>query len=261
MVFDNVDQTNVTGTLTIQGGACGTKITLNSDSAGNRFELNATGAVDVDYAKIKDSAAVAALTADNSSDAGNNTGWTINATACTPSFEQSAYRLYAPADSVTAGAPLAANNTDYTLTTLSEQFRLRALIHVSGVHLGQSGQNFRLEFAERGVDNECDTSFTNESYAEVTGATEIGYFGNSTPNDGDDLGSRADDPTHDPDTVVDQDYEEANNFTNSVATIPDGQDGNWDFSLVDNTPGTSVKTFCFRIRKSDGSAIDTVTVV
>ncbi|MGC8776163.1 MAG: hypothetical protein ACP5QN_02545, partial [Minisyncoccia bacterium] len=57
-----------------------------------------------------------------------------------------------------------------------------------------------------------------------------------------------------------QTYEELNNFTNSVAAIPSGQDGKWDFSLKDN--GASANTaYCLRIVKSDGTVLDTYNVI
>jgi uncharacterized delta-60 repeat protein len=84
MYFDNVDQTNVTGPLTITGTGCGIagRVQLRSDVAGLQFELNATGAKSVVSADIQDSRAVAAATATSSFSSGNNTGWTI--TSCPP---------------------------------------------------------------------------------------------------------------------------------------------------------------------------------
>jgi hypothetical protein len=83
--FDNVWQTNVAGALTINGGSCGTPVLLRSDSAGNQFELNATGGKSVNYADIQDSNAIAAITANDSKSNGNNTNWTITSGACTVS--------------------------------------------------------------------------------------------------------------------------------------------------------------------------------
>ncbi|MEK7113252.1 MAG: hypothetical protein AAB873_00315, partial [Patescibacteria group bacterium] len=97
-------------------------------------------------------------------------------------------------------------------------------------------------------------------YADVTAATVIAYNDNATPADGATLTANANDPTHSTDTIVNQTYEEANNFTNSVAAIPTAQDGKWDFSLKDNgaTAGTA---YCLRIIKSDATNIDTYTVI
>jgi hypothetical protein len=85
------------------------------------------------------------------------------------------------------------------------------------------------------VDNDCDTSFTNESYADVTTGTAIAYYDNNGGGITDDasLTDNTNDPTHSSDTIVNQTYNEANNFTNSVAAVPVGQDGLWDFALND----------------------------
>ena len=78
--------------------------------------------------------------------------------------------------------------------------------------------------------------------------------------DGSALTPNADGPTHGTDTIVNQTYEELNNFTNSVAAISVDQDGKWDFALKDN--GAPANTsYCFRVVKSDGSLLDTYTVI
>jgi hypothetical protein len=51
-----------------------------------------------------------------------------------------------------------------------------------------------------------------------------------------------------------------NNFTTSVSAIPKDQDGKWDFSLIDNTAPDDT-TYCFRIVESDGTLLDTYSVI
>ncbi|MEI6462258.1 MAG: DUF2341 domain-containing protein [bacterium] len=80
--LENVNQTNVTGTLTINGQACGSFIKLYSDASGNQAKLNATGTVSITYAEIKDSNAIVALTATNSKRISNDTNWTITGGVC-----------------------------------------------------------------------------------------------------------------------------------------------------------------------------------
>ncbi len=80
-------QTIVTNAFTIQGTNCTTnRIFLRAiGDAADDWEIVATGAtVNIDYADIKRSTAVAtAITADNSTaDSDNNTNWTINAGTC-----------------------------------------------------------------------------------------------------------------------------------------------------------------------------------
>lgn len=173
-------------------------------------------------------------------------------------LNQSAYRLFNNADSTDVGSALAAQNTAATLGTTGATFRLRMLLHVAGVNLGISGQAFKLQFAVRS--GTCDTAFSGEIYADVTAASVIAYNNNATPADGATLTANASDPTHGADTVVNQTYEELNNFTNSVAAINASQDGKWDFALKDNGAPAST-TYCFRAVKSTGTVLETYTVI
>ena len=93
----------------------------------------------------------------------------------------------------------------------------------------------------------------------MTDSTLIAY-NNATPADGAALTANANDPTDGGRTIVNQDYEELNNFTNTEATIASGQDGKWDFALVDNG-ALSNTDYCFRIVKADGSTLNTYTVI
>ncbi|MBI2030764.1 hypothetical protein HYT05_04020 [Candidatus Kaiserbacteria bacterium] len=173
-------------------------------------------------------------------------------------FDQSSYRFFNNSNATDVGSALAAQDTVAALGTAGAAFRLRILMHISDAQLGASGENFKLQFAARS--GTCDTGFSGETYADVTGATVIAYNNNATPADGDNLTANANDPTHGGDTIVNQDYEEANNFTNTVAAIPAGQDGKWDFSLIDNGAGANT-AYCFRVVKSDGSVLDTYTQI
>ena len=177
-----------------------------------------------------------------------------------PTFRQSAYRFFNNLDSTNVGTPLANQNTAATLTSAGQAFRLRILIHIGSGKLIVSGQSFKLQFSQQGADNLCDTAFSGETYADVTTATVIAYNDNPTPADGAALTANANDPTHGTDTIVNQTYEELNNFTNSVAAINSGQDGKWDFSLKDNGAPANT-TYCFRIVKADGTLLDQYSVI
>ena len=173
-------------------------------------------------------------------------------------LNQSAYRIFDNADSTNIGSPLAAQNTAAALGSTGAAFRLRVLLHVGNSNLAISGQAFKLQFAARS--GTCDTAFSGETYADVTAATLIAYNNNATPADGAAMTANAGDPTHGADTVVNQTYEELNNFTNSVAAINAGQDGKWDFALRDNgaAAGTS---YCFRVVRDTGTVLETYTVI
>ncbi len=175
-----------------------------------------------------------------------------------PTFAESAYRLFTNANSTDVGSALATQDTAATLASSGSAFRLRLLLHIGGDGAKTSFTNFKLQFAQRS--GTCDTSFSGETYADVTGSTVIAYKDNATPSDGASLTANASDPTHSSDTIVNQTYEELNNFTNSVAAIGSGKDGKWDFSLFDNgaTAGTN---YCLRAVKSDGTTLTSYSVV
>ena len=172
-------------------------------------------------------------------------------------WEQAAYRFFNNANGTDVGSALAVQDTAATLGSAGDAFRLRMLLHNTG-QAPLSGENLKLQFAQQS--GTCDTGFVGETYADVTAATVIAYNNNATPVDGDNLTANANDPTHGADTIVNQDYEELNNFTNSVAAILSAQDGKWDFSLKDNG-ATASTAYCLRAVQSAGTVLDTYTVI
>ncbi|MDP1614283.1 MAG: hypothetical protein Q8L68_00635, partial [Methylococcales bacterium] len=199
-----------------------------------------------------------ALEATMSSITGFSADFAFNRYIPTPTFTQSAYRLFNNLDSTDVGTALALQDTAATLGSTGAVFRLRMLLHINTNQLAASGQAFKLQFAQ--MSGACDTGFAGETYADVTAATVIAYKDNATPSDGAALTANADDPTHGADTIVNQTYEELNNFTNSVAAIPSGQDGKWDFALYDNG-ATANTAYCLRAVLSTGTVINTYTVI
>jgi hypothetical protein len=172
------------------------------------------------------------------------------------SLRQSGYRFFSNADSTNVGAVLAAQNTGGTLTATGDAFRVRMLVHVADVNLGVGGQNFKLQFVGKGTGTcAAPSGGTPAAWTDVTAATIIAFNDNVTPADGAALTANGNDPAHGGDTIVNQTYEEANNFTNTAA-INRGQDGKWDFALRDNGAAGSA-TYCLRIVKSDGTPLDT----
>ncbi|MBW3538599.1 hypothetical protein KY386_03870, partial [Candidatus Parcubacteria bacterium] len=87
----------------------------------------------------------------------------------------------------------------------------------------------------------------------------ITFKENPAPADGAALTANANDPAHGADAIVNQTYEEVNNFT-STSLITVGQDGKWDFALRDNgaPAGTA---YCFRVVQSDGALLNTYSVI
>jgi len=169
---------------------------------------------------------------------------------------QAAYRWFQNADSTDVGTALASQDTPATLAATGDAFRLRLLLSTIG-RIPVDGENFKLQFAEKS--GTCDVSFSGETYADVTGATVIAFNDNTTPSDGDNLTANANDPVHSGYTVVNQTYEESSNFT-ATSSIPSGQDGKWDFSLIDNSASAGT-SYCFRVVESDGTLLHSYDVI
>lgn len=175
-----------------------------------------------------------------------------------PTHTQQAYRFFNNTNTTNVGTALAAQNTVAPLSSSGAAFRLRTLLRIDTSDILTNAQTFKLQFAQKS--GTCDTAFSGETYADVTGSTLIAYNDNATPTDGAGLTANANDPTDWGRTIVNQDYEELNNFTNTEAAIASGQDGKWDFSLKDNG-ALSNTDYCFRIVKSDGTQLKTYTVI
>lgn len=189
-------------------------------------------------------------------------GLAIDYTAPTPTLvvTQSAYRLFGNSNSTDVSTALASADTSATLGATNAQFRLRMLLHIAGTSLTQNAGAFKLQYVGKGSGTcAAPSSGTPSAWTDVTTSTDIAFYNNSTPTDGDALTSNGSDPTHSTDTIVNQTYEEANNFSNSQSLIGVGQDGKWDFSLYDFA-GSSNITYCFRIVNSSDAVLDTYSV-
>ncbi len=145
------------------------------------------------------------------------------------------------------GAELAATSTAATLTSSGQAFRLRLLNRVDTANLAaNSGKSFKLQYATKS--GTCDTSFSGETYADITSSTPIAWYDNPDFTNGTTTVATTTDPIDPSRTVRYEDYMEDNNWTNPVA-IAAGETGLWDFSLYDN--GASASTsYCIRAVKS-----------
>lgn len=189
-------------------------------------------------------------------------GLAIDYTAPTPtlSVAQSAYRLFSNSNSTDVSTALAAQDTSVTLGATNDQFRVRILLHIAGTALTQSTGSFKLQYVGKGSGTcSAPSAGTPSAWTDVTTITDIAFYNNSTPTDGDALTSNGSDPTHSTDTIVNQTYEEANNFSNSQSLIGVGQDGKWDFSLYDRA-GSSNITYCLRVVTSSDVVLDNYVV-
>lgn len=179
----------------------------------------------------------------------------------TPStYEQTAYRWFRNADATSVGNSIASLNSSGISASQGNPFRLRMLIHVGGDGADIGKDNFKLQFAVSAAGG-CDTSFVGETYTDLSDtAGDIRFYNNAVPLDGAALTTHAQDPTHNADTVVGQTYEEQNTFTNSIAKIFGGQDGLWDFALV-NTAAPVNAVYCFRIVRESGALLSAYTAI
>lgn len=176
-------------------------------------------------------------------------------------FTQSAYRFFDNNNSTNVGSPLAAQDTPVTLSTSGATFRLRMLLHLNSADLLKSEGNFKLQYAGKGTGS-CNNPNGTPNWTDISTTTLIAYYDNTTPVDGADLTSNANDPTHGGDVIVNQTYEELNNFSNNPTTggvINNGQDGKWDFSLKDNNAPAGT-TYCLRIVLTDNRVLDNYSV-
>ncbi|MFA6305146.1 MAG: hypothetical protein WC651_00240 [Candidatus Gracilibacteria bacterium] len=177
-----------------------------------------------------------------------------------PTFTQSGYRFFDNANSTDVGSVLAALNTEAELTESGQDFRLRMLLHVDDADALQDDANFTLQYVDPGGGTcASPAGGTPASWTEVTTSTHISFYDNATPTDGSALTGNVSDPTHSTDTIVNQTYEEANDFSNSEGDILEGQDGKWDFSLYDKN-GAPGETYCLRIVTNADEAISDYTV-
>lgn len=168
-------------------------------------------------------------------------------------YEQSSYRWFSNLNSTSVGSALAALNTAPVAPARGSPFRLRLNMHVAGNDLVVSGQQFKLQYAGKGAGSCTSPLGTPNAYTDVNGSTNIKFYDNSVPADGAAMALDAADPTHGSDTIQRQTYEEANDFTNSVAAVSPGQDAMWDFALTVGNSAPFDTTYCLRVVKADGS--------
>jgi hypothetical protein len=208
----------------------------------------------VTYANIQDSGCDSGtsnvtLDATSINNGNNDTCWVFPGGG-TPTFTQANYRFGSgTANNIDyTGAP--SENNTLTVTSNGQAFRLRQAISVGTATLSSSGQNFKLQFGEK--TSTCAAA----TYADVSPSSGVIRYKDLTGRtDGDTISLVSGDPNP-TGTEQYQTYEEANNFTNSVASIASGENGVWDFSLENNSAVGS-KVYCFKVVKSDGTALDT----
>lgn len=167
-------------------------------------------------------------------------------------YSQVGHRFFDDTSTADVGSALAAEDDPVTLTAPGERFRLRMLLHVARGYLYTSGADFKLQYAAKGVGTCASPT---GSYADVTTGTPIAFDDSFAQSSGTALTSNASDPARSGVTVVEQSVHKSNSFTNDEALIESGQDGLWDFALIDNAAPEQT-TYCLRVVASDDTTLD-----
>lgn len=172
-----------------------------------------------------------------------------------PTYSQAAYRWYANTDSTDVGGASAAQDTPYTLLADGEEVRLRLVLRAESGKTFLERGSFVWQFVDRGTGTcAAPSGGSPAGYTNITTTTDIAFFDNTTPTNGEVLTVNANDPTDGGNPVYAQTYHEQNPFLNTEHTFVQGEDGLWDVSLVDfgAPPNT---TYCFRAAASDGTPL------
>ena len=236
-----------TATSTTMAGGSGMNIRGYDASTGNGgTSRTTTGLQDVLQPAIGASGAKTMTAGSGAINAGN-----IIALRPAPVSSQAKYRFFQNTDSTTASTPYAASDTPAVIAP-STPFRLRLNVgnaNGSTTMTNVSTRRLNLQYALRGSDNACDTSFANETYADVSTSTPVRYYNNPTPASGAAYVTSANDPTRTGITSVPQGYFETTPFT-FATNVPGNQDSLWDVALTTSgvAPG---QVYCLRVINSN----------
>lgn len=155
-------------------------------------------------------------------------------------------------------SPFAAQNTPATAPNQGSPFRLRQLLHTATSSLYPGGRQFKLQYAQKS--GTCDTSFSGESYSDVSPSSgAIRFYDNSSTSSDVMTTTDAADAVHGSEVTYAQAYAESNPFSPKVTTAVN-QDGVYDMALVDFSSAGST-SYCFRMVNSDGSLLDSYSYV
>lgn len=237
------------GAVTLTAGS-GMTIRSQVSSTGTAANSTTTGSQDAAQA-VAGISGTKTMTANGT--AALNVGHLI-ALRPAPVVSQVNYRFFQNTDSTTASTPYTTAGTPASIAGTTP-FRLRLNLGVAsgGTSVtNTASRSYKLQYALRGGDNTCDTSFSGETYADVGPATTVQFYNNATPVDGAAYVTSVNDPTRAGITAVGQKYEESNPLVVGTTT-PANQDMLWDISLT--TSGVSMgQTYCMRVLDSNNSS-------
>jgi hypothetical protein len=235
------------GTTLTQGSSMTLRGQTTSSGGGSGGTKIAVGAQDIIQASATSSG-----TKVMTGTAAVNTGALV-ALVPAPILEQASYRFFANTDSATASTTLQSTDTGVTVER-GVPLRLRLNLGVSSAPLS-SGANLILQYAQ------YDGSSCSTSTFQALGATNSGnpvrYYDNPSVADDTTYVTSANDPTRSGVTSNGQFYVES--VFSTRTTIPVGQDGLWDFSIMLDANVVYGQMYCLRVVNIDNSQIATYT--
>lgn len=169
------------------------------------------------------------------------------------------YRFAINANSLTPNSPMASTNTPVSLMGPTRPFRVRIAVRaidINGTTSGMaiSGNTFALYYAQKTMAS-CQVQ---TGYATVTTTTPIRWRTNAGATNGATISATSSDPVISEPLVYQTYRSGTGNFSNSVAAIPAGSAGLWDFSLQ-QVGGATNTTYCIAIQLSTGVSLGAAT--
>ncbi|MDQ3123834.1 MAG: SBBP repeat-containing protein, partial [bacterium] len=149
-----------------------------------------------------------------------------------------------------------AQNSATSVTTSDVALRLYMALHATTKTTLASSQNLKLQYSPKS--GTCDTSFSGESYTDVTTSTPIAFYTANNFTDGSLIEMRSSALTHSTDDIFGQGFFETAGITNPNATIV-GKDYVWDLSV---TPYEALNgSYCLRFVFGNNNLLNTYSQV
>lgn len=256
LTFQVSETQTITGTWTLNGLDATDRVNLVSSSPATQWNVDPSGTRTIDFVDVTDSNniyATAVDASDNGVDGGNNTNWCFSSCG----FTQNDFRWYVDSDAENVtdpwGNPNIAENTAIQVVPVSNdapatatELRIRMNITTGGA-LAASAQAFKLQY---GAGANCSSIGTWPDVGAAGGLT-IWRFATSSVTGGTDLTA-----SKLASTDVLEEYSKANASGTNPNSLTAGQDMEWDWHIENNGAQTGF-SYCFRMVKSDGTALTT----
>jgi len=165
---------------------------------------------------------------------------TVITTAAQTIATQSAYRWFSNTDALNPISALAAENTATETPSQGTTVRLRMAVSISSLNLG-AGATFALQYANS----------TSGSFTTMTSSTAWSFTDNASVADGQTIAT-----TMLTGNDVGATYNESNPTAGTPSTITAGQEGEWDWVVL-NSSAAATSNWFFRMIYSSGTVFDT----